>query len=51
MDEHVSLIALGVGIGIGFGGVVTLIIMWKKSWYWMVPPKIKPFYGVYRFPK
>jgi hypothetical protein len=51
VDEHISLIALGLGVGIGFGGIVTLIIMWDKAWHWMVPPKIKPFHGVYRFPK
>jgi Leucine-rich repeat (LRR) protein len=41
VDEHVSLIALSVGLAIGFGKVVTMIIMWKKAWYWMVPQKIE----------
>jgi hypothetical protein len=50
VDEHVSLIALGLGIGIGFNGVVTLIIMWDKAWQWMVPPKKRTVYGVYRSP-
>lgn len=50
VDEHVSLIALGLGLGIGFNGVVFFIIMWDKAWQWMVPPKKSAFYGVYQPP-
>jgi hypothetical protein len=46
-----SLIALALGLGIGFSGVVSVMILWKKARYWVLPPKIKPFYGVYKFPK
>jgi len=45
VDDHISLISLGLGVGIVFGGVVTLIIMWDGT------SKDKTIYGVYRFPK
>jgi len=31
VDEHVSLIALGLEAGIGFGGVVSVMTMWNKT--------------------
>jgi len=51
VNEHVSLIALGLGLGIGFSGVVSVMILWDKARLWVMPPKTRPFYGVYRFPK
>ena len=51
VDEHVSLIALGLGVGIGISGVVSVMILWKTARHWMMPPGTQPFYGVYRFPK
>jgi len=51
VEKHMSLITLVLGLGIGFGGVVSMMILWKKARNWVVPPKIKPFYGVYKFPK
>ena len=51
LDEHVSLIALGLGFGIGFSGVVSTMILWDDARHWVMPPKTQPFYGVYRFPK
>ena len=54
LDEKMSLIALGLGIGIGFGGVVGVMIGWKRARHWVVGvhvyPKQRPFYGLYRFP-
>jgi len=46
MEEHVSLIALRLRVGIGFGGVVSVMILWKKDKDWMMPPKIQLFHGV-----
>jgi len=47
VDEHMSLIALGIGIG----GVVSIFMLWDKAKLWMVLPKMpKPFFGVYRLP-
>lgn len=51
VNEHVSLIALGLGTGIGFGVFVSIIMLCKKTRDWIIPPKIQPFYGVYKFPK
>jgi hypothetical protein len=51
VNEKVSLIALGLGLGIEFGSVVIVMVIWDKARSWVVPPNIKPFYGVYRFPK
>jgi hypothetical protein len=51
VDEHISLIALGVGVGLGFGIVMGIIIVWKRARDWVVPSnKPQSFYGVYRFP-
>lgn len=50
VDEKMSLIALGLGMCIGFGGVVAMFITWEQARNWVVPPKRRPFYGVYRFP-
>ena len=49
VDEHVSLIALGMGVLIGFGGVVIVMITWDKAKGRVVPPKAQPLYGVYQF--
>ena len=51
VDEHISLFALGLGLGIGFTGVVSMMILWDKARHWVMPPKTRPFFGVYRFPK
>ena len=51
LDEHVSLIALGLGFGIGFSGVVSTMMLWDDARHWVMPPKTQPFYGVYKFPK
>jgi hypothetical protein len=51
VEEHMSLIALVLGLGIGFSGVASVMILWKKARYWVLQPKIKPFYGVYKFSK
>ena len=51
VDDHVSLLALGLGFGIGFIGVVSAMLLWDRARSWMMPPKTKPFYGVYKFPK
>lgn len=53
-NEKVSLLALSLGLGIGFGGVVTLFIIWDKARCWIMGMSSntqKPFYGIYRFPK
>jgi len=52
VDENISLRALRMGLGIGFGGVITMFIIWKRARNWVIPT-IKPqqFYGMYRFPK
>ena len=51
MDENMSLVALGLGMGIGFGGVVSMFMLWKRAKHWVVPPNMPPpFLGVYRFP-
>jgi hypothetical protein len=39
VEEHVSLIALKLGVGFGFGGVVSVMILWKKARNWVMPPK------------
>ena len=49
VDEYVSLLALEMGLGIGFGGVVSMFIMWEKARHWLIPPQRRPFYGMYKF--
>ena len=51
VNEHVSLLALGLGLGIGFIGVVSVMLLWDRARPWVMPPKTQPFYGVYKFPK
>jgi hypothetical protein len=51
VNEHVSLVALGLGFDIGLGGVVSIMILWDNARHWVMPPKTQPFYGMYRFPK
>ena len=51
VDEKMSLIAIGMGTWIGFGGVVTIFMLWERAKHWMVPPNMpQRFVGVYRFP-
>jgi hypothetical protein len=53
VNENMSLIALGMGMVLGFGGVVTMFILWERARCWVLGiPSKKPqvFYGVYRLP-
>ena len=51
VDEKMSLIAVGMGTGIGFGGVVTIFMLWERDKHWVVPPNMpQPFVEVYLFP-
>jgi hypothetical protein len=51
VDENMSFIELGMGMGIGFGGVVIIFMLWKRSKNWVIPPNMtRPFFWVYRFP-
>ena len=51
VDEKMSLIAVGMGTGIGFGGVVTILMLWERARHWVVPPNMpQTFVGVYRSP-
>ena len=51
VDENMSLIAVGMGTMIGFGGVVTIFMLWERDKHWVVPLKMpQPFVEVYRFP-
>jgi hypothetical protein len=53
VKENMSLVALGMGMGIGFGGVVTMFIVWERAKCWVLglaPQKPQVFYGMYRIP-
>ena len=51
VDENMSLIAVGMGTMIGFGGMVTIFMLWERDKHWVVPPNMpQPFVEVYRFP-
>ena len=48
VDENMSLIAVGMGTMIGFGGVVTIFMLWERDKHWVVPPNMpQPFVEVY----
>jgi len=35
-----------MGMGIGFGGVVIIFMLWKRSKNWVIPPNMtRPFFG------
>lgn len=52
LDGNMSLITLGIRMGIGFGGVVSMLILWKRPRNWLMPPiQAQRFYGMYRLPK
>lgn len=36
VKKHISLIALKFGIGIGFGGVMSVMILWNKARNWII---------------
>ncbi|XP_059065959.1 receptor-like protein 9DC3 [Cryptomeria japonica] len=46
VDDHVPVVAVGLGWGIGFGATVLLIIWWDTLWRCIRALKIRAFYGV-----
>lgn len=51
LDQYISLSAVGFGVAIGFGGMISVMVLWKKTRNWIVPPMTKPFFGLHKFPK